>query len=248
MPKTTTASNQKHTNTLANKWSNEYIQSGIPSSVREKPSSAVVHYFNFLQSQGITTGKITDLGCGKGRNSAYLAKLGFKLTAIDLCNTAIEYINKKYTTLNINTICQDLTKPWLFSKTNQFIGAIDTFCFKHIISKSARLFYKTELKRILQKNSYILINLADITDNYYSQHCTIHSDKYSQKDATLHITDPGNHIESLLYSKEALVDFFEPEFKLVNYKQVQHSSIMYGKAYQRSIHRAIFKRISPSCK
>jgi len=43
----------------------------------------------FVQSENISPGLALDLGCGDGRNSLYLARLGFKVTGIDKSSVAI---------------------------------------------------------------------------------------------------------------------------------------------------------------
>ncbi len=66
---------------------------------------------------------VLDLGCGRGRNSIFLAEMGFKVTAVDLSPEGIEQLEKeaqrKKVNSNINTlVCDMLELP--FSK-----GAFD---------------------------------------------------------------------------------------------------------------------------
>lgn len=43
----------------------------------------------FLRSEHIAPGPALDVGCGDGRNSLFLARCGFEVTGIDLCEVAI---------------------------------------------------------------------------------------------------------------------------------------------------------------
>src|SRR5262245_27479932 len=52
----------------------------------EEPSIDLVHFVN---SENIVPGPALDLGCGDGRNSLYLARLGFDVTGIDISSVAI---------------------------------------------------------------------------------------------------------------------------------------------------------------
>lgn len=66
----------------------------------------------------ISSGRVLDLGAGEGKNSFYLASLGFKVVAIDVSLYAIrnfinraikESNNKKSKVENIDIICADIT-------------------------------------------------------------------------------------------------------------------------------------------
>lgn len=56
------------------------------------------------------TGKVLELGCGKGGTSLELAKKGFDVTCIDISKSAINKIKReaKNRKIKINAICEDL--------------------------------------------------------------------------------------------------------------------------------------------
>lgn len=58
-----------------------------------KPSKSVTIAANIFKENGLKT--ILVPGCGYGRNSLYLAKRGFTVTAFDISPSAIEIANKK---------------------------------------------------------------------------------------------------------------------------------------------------------
>lgn len=47
-------------------------------------------------------GKALDVGCGQGRNSIALARLGFEVTAFDMSKVGIEYLRKKAESENLS--------------------------------------------------------------------------------------------------------------------------------------------------
>ncbi len=73
-------------------WNNEYQNAqGVPTSTRTKPSSAVRRLTEYLEDHEIDPGKrVIDLGCGIGRNSFYMAELGYEVTAVDFAESALK--------------------------------------------------------------------------------------------------------------------------------------------------------------
>jgi len=56
-------------------------------------------------------GRALDIGCGLGDNAARLAQAGFKVTAFDLSETAIQWAAKRFPDLDIEWRQADLVKP-----------------------------------------------------------------------------------------------------------------------------------------
>ena len=55
---------------------------------------------------GVAPGKALDLACGAGRNSIYLARLGWQVTAVDGSAAAIELVNQR--SAAVRTVVADL--------------------------------------------------------------------------------------------------------------------------------------------
>ncbi len=60
----------------------------------------------------LTPGKALDLGCGEGRNSIYLAQIGWNVTAVDFSDVALERLKKDASAaeVSIDAVCDDLTE------------------------------------------------------------------------------------------------------------------------------------------
>ncbi|GAB6150177.1 MULTISPECIES: class I SAM-dependent methyltransferase [Clostridium] len=71
-------------------------------------------------------GKILDLACGDGRNSIYLAKLGYEVFAIDFCKEALSRLNYfvKNECFKIKTKLMDLSRDDVFTNLDKFDGII----------------------------------------------------------------------------------------------------------------------------
>ncbi len=67
----------------------------------------------------LTPGSALDLGCGEGRNSLYLAKRGWNVTAVDFSDVALERLKTAASTaeVSINLVNDDLTEFLKDTKT-----------------------------------------------------------------------------------------------------------------------------------
>ena len=100
------------------KWNHRY------GNLRKKytvlaPSDCLIRHQLFLLNQ--PKRKVLDLACGMGRNSFYLAKMGFEVDAWDISNIAISYINNNKNTLSINARQIDLDEVVIPKKVYSII-------------------------------------------------------------------------------------------------------------------------------
>lgn len=67
-------------------------------------------------------GKVLDIACGDGRNSIYLAGLGYNVCSVDFSNEALERLNyfAKEEDLNIETKLVDLSSNDAFDNLDQY--------------------------------------------------------------------------------------------------------------------------------
>lgn len=220
---------------LIDKWTLEYQQGGIPSSVRTTPSGAVVWAVETLKRQSYPLREALDIGCGKGRNSLYLAQQDMHVTAMDFTPNAIEHLNEEAKAQKldnkIRAIVHDVTEAWPIAEHSMDL-AVDTFCFKHITPYEARVAYKQNLLRALHSRGHYLISFASIGDGYYGQYVTEQVERDGEEEAL--IADPANGIPSVLFSRKQILNFFLPELDL--FAEIHHNkpSEMHGKTYERS--------------
>lgn len=67
-------------------WRREYRRRGrarIESSYSLRPERCIARFKRFLLRQGLRTGFLLDLGCGRGRNSLPWLKAGWRVTGLD---------------------------------------------------------------------------------------------------------------------------------------------------------------------
>lgn len=122
--------------------------------------SEVLNAVNYIQS-----GKVLDLGCGRGRNALYLNLLGFDVTALDHNQESIDFLNymiEKEGAQNIKAELYDINQANVEGE------------FDLIVSTVVMMFLKREripaIIENMQKNTkaggYNLIVCAMSTDDY----------------------------------------------------------------------------------
>jgi SAM-dependent methyltransferase len=215
---------------LISKWSAEYARGGIPSSIRETPSGAVVWAVEELKRQGFPLRETLDLGCGKGRNSLYLAEQGAHVTAMDFTPNAIEHLQtvaaERGLTKQIRALVQDVTEDWPIAPGSMDL-IVDAFCFKHIAPHAARRVYRTNMLRALRLHGHYLISFASIGDGYYGHYAAENGNEGEQL-----AVDPVVGVESVLYTRDAVAQFFAPDLLPLAELQNNKPSLMDNKEHQ----------------
>lgn len=113
-------------------------------------------------------GKAIDLACGLGGNSIFLAQLGFHVTAVDISDVAIHYVQEqaKIKNLSIEAFVSDLTSlQSLQLDDNKFDLAVITYYLDRnlfpfvtsIVRKGGYIFIETFYKTPLlgEKNKHV---------------------------------------------------------------------------------------------
>jgi len=218
-------------------WRTEYERGGIPSSVREGPSGSVVIFLEFARAHGIDVGNAIDIGCGSGRNSIYLASLGYQVTAMDFVAPSIANLNRNAQAVGLPVIgvCHDVRQPWPIPDRSCTLG-IDAFCFKHQIDRQDLAAYTRHAARTLAPGGLLMVSFAGRRDGYYAQFPTSYQDGLGQI-----ILDPGNQILSRLYDPEEVIGQFE---LFEGVKQISKTSVneMHGQSYERETHVVYLRR------
>jgi SAM-dependent methyltransferase len=229
---------------LVSLWQTEYRARGMPSSYRERPSGSVVWFGAFLDEAGGHGGRALDIGCGRGRNSIYLAQRGYQVSSIDIVPEVLDLLQKETVARQlsdqITPYCQDIGQPWPFPGLS-FDVAIDIFCFKHQIDEEIKQNYHNELRRALKSGGRLLLTLADKADGYYGQ---LPNDptRYAPNDSRSVVVDPRNGLGSILYTEQAIVEEFKDAFELEYYQMKRNSYKMHEGTYRRVTHLFVLRK------
>jgi SAM-dependent methyltransferase len=144
--------NEKHVSNLREFWENEYESNTTPFDVDE-PDSWVAE----LEKNGKLRGKIFDAGCGPGRTTLYLARLGYDILGADISTHAVERAKLKTVGMDnpTNFIQADLC--CLSGYDNRFDTVIDIGCFHSLFEDELRCRYAATLFRICRADATLYL-------------------------------------------------------------------------------------------
>ncbi|MBQ4054801.1 MAG: class I SAM-dependent methyltransferase [Clostridia bacterium] len=108
-----------------------------------------------LNRNGLSKGRLLELGCGDGKLSVMLAKSGFEVFGVDISSTAIEWAKQRSGEEKENTSFEVGNVLDLKSNDDTFDIALDSFCF-HCITENREKFL-SEAFRVLKKDGTLII-------------------------------------------------------------------------------------------
>jgi SAM-dependent methyltransferase len=209
-------------------WQKEYQQAqGIPTSTRNKPSSALGRFLEFAQKNQLKLGRsVIDLGCGKGRNSLYLANLGFQVTALDFIPSVLDEVKnkakKQYTNLKVQTVKANLSKSLPFS-TGQFDWAIDIVSSVSLNLKEMK-FFVSEVERVLKPKGIFLTYVHSRDDGYLGP----------RVDEAGFYQVPETGLMEHAWRKTELKQLYD-EWQILTLDKIEKKDQFYGQTYTRRL-------------
>lgn len=140
------------------RWEKEYQElKNLPSTRTQNPSKALIWFeTEYLKTGKAKPGAALDIGSGRGRNSIYLAKIGFNVTAIETATSALDESRSlaKETGVKVNFIEANAGSTLPFPD-GSFDLVIDMMTM-HLLDPQERENYASEVKRVLKPNGYFL--------------------------------------------------------------------------------------------
>jgi SAM-dependent methyltransferase len=130
-----------HTSPLQALWEKEYESTTTPFDM-EEPDEWIAS----LAKSGKIQGNVLDSGCGPGRNSRYLADLGFSVLGADISANAIERAKRKAAGKGNHAQFLQANMCELSGFENHFDTVVDIGCF-HSLDERDRGSYAAALHR-----------------------------------------------------------------------------------------------------
>jgi tellurite methyltransferase len=135
------------------KYNKIYSSSNVSEDI--KPSQTI----SLIWDNFISSGSILDLGCGRGRDSIFLAKNDFLVTAIDSSEVVINQIKAKkneFSLENLELICGDISD---FKIENGKYDAIICRNVLNFLDKGKALEILNNIKGNAKIGSYIIVDI-----------------------------------------------------------------------------------------
>ncbi|MBN2517257.1 MAG: class I SAM-dependent methyltransferase [Candidatus Altiarchaeota archaeon] len=216
-----------------NGWAREYEEiKGTPSSLSSEASPAISYFVDFLKkSNAIVQGRLLDLGCGNGRNSIPLAKMGLEVYGIDFIPSALSMFVEKAASEGVDDkvhlIEGELGKPLPYQK-DFFDFSMDITSFDNLLKKSEIEVYISELGRVLKKGGLFLIQSFSKNDGYYGP---LLGDSDMKGKGIVY--DKNSGIRTKIYSQDDLAGIFGKRFQVLDSCLHKSKEIVYGREYGR---------------
>lgn len=206
----------------------------------QPPSSAVTWAWDVLRQRNRAMRQAVDVGCGRGRNSLFLARQGVQVTALDFTPGAISALEHSADAAGlsdyIRPLVYDVIEGWPVKESSIDL-VIDVFCFRHITGRDARLAYKQNVLRALDVRGSFLIAFAGIGDGYYGRYITDHCG-----DGSALCLDPATNLQSLLFTRDHVVGFFAPELRVLAESTANNAGDATPENTVRLAHALLFTR------
>ena len=212
-------------------WDKEY-QSGntIPSSSRKSPSKIFTCFRDIASFD--KGGDVLDAGCGNGRNSIYLAELGWNATSIDTSPIAIDLCKNSAlgagVANNIDALTRILDSEWNLPKES-FDLFVDSYVLCHYADAKFVTNYLLEARKVLRPNGLMFSSFFSVEDSYYQE-----IGKLVDGNANLYC-DPNNQLRKKLYTEAELKSLISRYFEIRAFVTLRFVDLCLGKPFERCI-------------
>ena len=147
MIKEHTPNNHMNTQQAYNSWSEQYDTN--ENKTRDLEAISLREHIN-----GQAFENCLEIGCGTGKNTAWLITQAKKVLAVDLSEKMLSKAKQKIIAPNVTFVQADITQDWSFTNGNQFNLATFSLVLEHIEDLDA-IFAK--LNKVIQTNGIVYI-------------------------------------------------------------------------------------------
>ena len=215
-------------------WQEEHLKESTFTRIHSgKPSQPVIDFAQFLKDSGLVLNetKVLDIGCGKGRNTLYLASLGFQALGVDFIEEAVRVarVRVEQTQNSAQFEVVDLTKGWPYPDAS-FQAVID--CNATVdIPNPGRTMVVNEAYRVLSDGGYYL---------FYGVSYDSTKDMLPGPEPHSGYFPKTGKFEKR-YTKDELMEAYK-RFRVVSLEEIQGSDTIEGQVYTYPLWVAKFQK------
>jgi len=190
-------------------------------------SSGVTKFFPWLTARSSSKNfSGVEMGCGKGRNSIWLAQQGVGMTAFDFSEHAITEASQRAQECGaeVDFVVHDATKQWPF-ESDYFDFAIDCFASTDIESPDGMAFARNEFRRVLKSKGFLLVYTLSTDDEFHREML----EKYPAHEKNS-FTHPITGKFEKVFDRQELLNFYK-DFGWVEEQRVEKIAEFFGKKY-----------------
>ncbi len=147
MIKEHTPNNHMNTQQAYNSWSEQYDTN--ENKTRDLEAISLRENINRQDFE-----QCLEIGCGTGKNTAWLITQAKKVLAVDLSEEMLSKAKQKISASNVAFIQADITQDWSFTNGNQFDLATFSLVLEHIEDLDTIF---AQLKKVIQTNGIVYI-------------------------------------------------------------------------------------------
>jgi SAM-dependent methyltransferase len=220
-------------------WTEEYTKPDKFSRIHgEDPSQVVVEFTQFLKKDG-NYSLVVDVGCGKGRNSIYLAREGFNVVGIDFVPYAIGVAKERalktgLTPSNPKFVVHDITETWPVEDSS--VDAVIDCNASNDLSSSERGFYLDNLYTALRNGGKLLVYLLSLPENTEG---TLIETNPGPESNTVYI--PGTNKAEKWYTEEEILQEYD-RYRKVSLRRRTSYEIVNGKKIDVLLWEGVFEK------
>lgn len=218
-------------------WELEFgLKRTIPGSARNDPAKALLLFSEILNLRSPL--KALDAGCGNGRNTAYLAGRGCKVTAVDFAEMSLALTKQRVDAGGlcdkVSLVSHSLVERLPFTE-NCFDFVLDSYVSCHFLSDDVLRSFWTDMARVTKQNGHLLSVTFSTEDEYYAK--LLMAGPYGSL-----ICDPVNGIWKRLYKEEEIKVFLSRWFELKYFVRFEFSDVVLGKSYRRVVFVSVLSK------
>ncbi len=157
-------------------WSEKYRAEGLIWG--RKPTAGVMRFADFLAERKVLN--VLEVGCGYGRDSAYLAGKGYNVTGVDASEEAIKLALKTRGTVFFLGDGDALEFP------DRTFDAAWSSNFLHLFEKDKRDAILREMRRVLVKKGVLGFSVASVNDPNHGEGEKLGANTYLVKGKLMH--------------------------------------------------------------